>query len=239
MRSMFLSLCVAAFAAFFVQSAEPPAKPMSPDEAKAKVAVAMAIHKARAAAIIRAGSCGSCRTDYAESRADAVAKQIPLVLFVGDCRGNGEAVVEAGGIPCRVAEYANEPGKPADECRIVVLKPKPVGSTGSEFWLVDTLPHDATGAALKTATTKAANSKPPAAPAVPGPMKINFRDECQCGVKCPCVAAVDEPLPPATETAATVPPANKPAAPVYMAPNGAYYYFTTPATNTCESCRQK
>lgn len=120
-----------------------------------QVAVAIAIAKAKSANTHDAESCGVCREDEKQARADSLAGGKPLVVFVGACTAYGKPIVEAGGIPLRVTEYLNDATP-----RVVVLEPKP---DKSGFWIAaEGLKPEDTPAAVK----KLLAPKPAPAPVV-------------------------------------------------------------------------
>lgn len=93
--------------------------------------------------------CGKCRLDETEARADALAEQKPVALFVGVCHGLGDTAVKAGAVPIKVAAYEHD-GRAAD--RVVILEPKP---DGSGFMVIKTIEGEVKADDLKKAIAEA------------------------------------------------------------------------------------
>lgn len=83
--------------------------------------------KVKVALALAANSCGACKFDEQECRAEAVAANKPLVLFVGETCGKlGTVARDAGAIACVVSSYKAD--SLADTPRAVVLSPDGTGA---------------------------------------------------------------------------------------------------------------
>jgi len=117
--------------------------------------------KAAAALALTAPSldCGECIFDEDEARGRALREHKPLVLIVGNCSGRGKQVFDAGGVACIVTNYSRD-GRPADESRIIVLKP-----SGADFDISARLPSTATADDIRKAVGEATPEPPKKMPA--------------------------------------------------------------------------
>jgi len=127
-----------------------PAVAKDDEDLKLKVKVALALSA-------KASGCGICRTDEEACRSEALHDRKPLVLFVGGCNEQGEAVLLAGGIPCRVEKYDRD-GKDVGK-RIVVLSPG-----DNEFRIDASLPFDAKADEIRSAIGHASPTPPKTMP---------------------------------------------------------------------------
>lgn len=127
------------------RSADPPA---GDRETRVRVALAVA----------GTNQCGECRFDEDKCRAEALAGNKPLVLFVGEsCAKLGAVARKAGAVACVVEGYPHD-GRPAAEPRAVVLSPNPAGGWFREGTVLSPT-ETSVKAAVEKATPKAAVAK--------------------------------------------------------------------------------
>lgn len=108
--------------------------------------------KIRVALALAAPTCGKCREDVIEARAEAAKLSKPIALFVGGpCDGAGCVAELAGAIPVKAPTYTDD-GRPAAEKRIVILTPK---AAGDGFLIDATLPPKTSPEQLTAAVQKA------------------------------------------------------------------------------------